>query len=379
MSRATLSACLLLALAALGLVLARPELARLPRAWLGSDPEATLPGQPADDADAEARAELPEASPKGDVAEQAPQQRAAYGRVRVQAETQTLAGLAASAVEPASRLVEARGVARVLDLTPLHALRAERHGFEAEAAAAAAAITAGRAEVERLRRLQREGAGVPQRELQQAEGRLQADTARAAGLARQLEDLAIRARQEWGEVLAGAALSEDSALQRQLAASEDFVLLVTLPGGTTLGEGVTLVHVDRQGDRARAREAHRLSPAPRGDSSLQGETWFFLTPAEGLRTGMRLDVWAPLGGEPAQGVSVPLSAVVWHEGRPWVYVQTGPEEFERRLVPEDAREFADTLLVTQGLAAGERVVSRGAQTVLSEELRWAIPDEDDDD
>jgi len=57
-------------------------------------------------------------------------------------------------------------------------------------------------------------------------------------------------------------------------------------------------------------------------------------------------------------VVVPSSAVVWHEGKPWVYVQMSPNTFVRR---------------ERGNArVGERVVVTGAEILLSEEIKSQI-------
>lgn len=65
--------------------------------------------------------------------------------------------------------------------------------------------------------------------------------------------------------------------------------------------------------------------------------------------------------EPRQrGVQVPESAVVWLDGKPWVYVQESDSRFVRR-------EFG-----TQTVAPNERVVITGAQMLLSQEFRSQI-------
>jgi hypothetical protein len=72
-------------------------------------------------------------------------------------------------------------------------------------------------------------------------------------------------------------------------------------------------------------------------------------------------------GNQMQGVIVPTSAVVWSEGKAWVYRQTASDRFTRRSVPTDIA-VERGLFVAQGVSPGDRVVTQGAQALLSEEL-----------
>jgi hypothetical protein len=73
---------------------------------------------------------------------------------------------------------------------------------------------------------------------------------------------------------------------------------------------------------------------------------------------------------------VPTSAIVWHDGQPWVYREARDHGFVRVAVPA-MPGAGSSLFVDSALTPGQRVVIRGAQTLLSEEFRQQIPDEDD--
>jgi hypothetical protein len=85
-----------------------------------------------------------------------------------------------------------------------------------------------------------------------------------------------------------------------------------------------------------------------------------------------------VGGE-MKGVVVPTSAVVWSEGRAWAYQQTGPSQFTKRSVATDL-PLANGYFVAKGLSTGDKVVTVGAQALLSEEflLRGASAGQNDD-
>jgi hypothetical protein len=65
---------------------------------------------------------------------------------------------------------------------------------------------------------------------------------------------------------------------------------------------------------------------------------------------------------------IPESAVVWNGGQPWAYVQTTPDHFTRRYVSA-GDEGEQGFLVNYGFHTGDRVVTQGAQLLLSEELK----------
>lgn len=390
----------LLGLAGALVIALQPDSGQRLRAWLealsplsapgqseSAAPSATAHGEPGTQAAGAGVEEAPEegagaaeGDDDDDDDDDGPRGLTGYGRVQLDAETRARSGLRIVEAEAITRLEEGPALANVVDLAPLLALRAETHAIDAEAAAVGAAVEGTLREVERLRLLRSEGAGVPLRELQQAEARLRTERARAEGLAVRARDVRERAVQAFGPVLVEAALSGRSSLFERLLSREEVLLLVSLPPETGLDAETSVVYVDRRSDRNRARKAYRLAAATRSEAGLQGETWYFRTAAEGLRSGMRLDVWVPQGERPRTGVSIPVAALLWHEGRPWFYLEEGGEGvFERRPLPPDAQEFAKSLFLPSGLAPGDRVVATGAQTLLSEELRWAIPEEDDDD
>ncbi len=70
-------------------------------------------------------------------------------------------------------------------------------------------------------------------------------------------------------------------------------------------------------------------------------------------------VWAD---DSAEGLAVPVSAIVDEAGQDVVYVMLGGESFERRVLRLRYRD-GDYIQVQSGLAAGKRIVTRGAYLV----------------
>lgn len=70
---------------------------------------------------------------------------------------------------------------------------------------------------------------------------------------------------------------------------------------------------------------------------------------------------------PVNGVVIPSAAILRHEGKTWIYVQSNTNEFSRVEISTD--KFADNgWFVSENLSATNRIVVSGAQTLLSAEL-----------
>ena len=91
-----------------------------------------------------------------------------------------------------------------------------------------------------------------------------------------------------------------------------------------------------------------------------------------------ISAWIPHGQETLQGVIIPDSSVVRHLGQSYVYIQLSEEQFVRRSIPIIMRA-QQGYFVRHNIFPGEKLVTTGAQMLLSEEFRGQIPDEDDDD
>ena len=76
-------------------------------------------------------------------------------------------------------------------------------------------------------------------------------------------------------------------------------------------------------------------------------------------------------GSRMQGVIVRAAAVVWWQGKAWIYVQKDTERFARREISTDT-PVEDGWFVVNGLLPDDRIVTTGAQLLLSEELRSQI-------
>jgi RND family efflux transporter MFP subunit len=133
------------------------------------------------------------------------------------------------------------------------------------------------------------------------------------------------------------------------------------------------------GAKGPPRPARYTGSAPQVEAASQRAALLYevSAPADPLwRPGLFVKATFPDPSTPPRpAVTVPASALLYHQGRTLLYVQLSPGRYERREVEVLARD-GDTLILTAGVRPGEAVVCAQPQVLLSEEFRR---DTDDDD
>jgi biotin carboxyl carrier protein len=273
-------------------------------------------------------------------------------------------------------------------------------------------------------------AGVPQRELDDAQAQLiEAQTQLAS--ARAAEDLwqqclneidspAVKAAGAWSKALTvpeekgrpmqlevaelaaqpGTAVEAGGLIARLVDCSRALVRL-DLPA-EVLQSGPPPRHIELTTDpRSAAVPATYVGPAPLVDAPSQLSGYYYLVetarPADGTqapspghetakaeqacwRPGLFVQAQLPVGNESRSVLAVPAGAILHHQGRSLVYVRTQPNLYERREVQVLGYEGDRCLLapldillednqLNFGVKAGEQVVSSQAQVLLSTEFR----------
>ena len=217
-------------------------------------------------------------------------------------------------------------------------------------------------EYTRLKTLFDENQNISEKSLQSAKATLRANEADVRAGEQQLTLQESIARQEWGSV-ASKWVEGSPELQRILDQTEMLVQM-TMPSGIEYSAPRTISLEIPGGTRT---AANFVSTFPRVDPRIQGKSFLYLAHARpGLIPGVNLLAHLSVGN-PMKGLVVPTSAVVWSEGRAWVYQQTAADRFTRRAVPTDI-PIEKGFFVTEGFSPGDKLVVQGAQALLSEEL-----------
>lgn len=269
----------------------------------------------------------------------------------------------------------------VLDPAPLAEARGRLQGSLRELDGARAAAAASAAEAHRMQGLYDDARSASQRALEVARAQAAADAARARSAEAALDAQRAAARATWGGVVAGWLEAADAApLERVLAGHE--VLLRAAPRvGETLPPG--LLTLDGGAIATPLADVAAPAGAPPARARL------YRAPGAGLAPGQRVFAAAASKAAPREGAWVPSSAVVWHAGQPWIYLEVDDDEgddakagaapadaFQRRALAGAERDGARWFVT--GLDDERKVVVRGAQVLLSEELKFQIRNENDD-
>jgi hypothetical protein len=228
-----------------------------------------------------------------------------------------------------------------------------------------ARIEAGVADKEyaRLKALAGPEQNVSEKSLQAAEAALQLDEADVRAAEQQLNLQASGLRQEWGGVVTEWATENSAQLQSMFDRGHTLVSM-TMPAGTTFAPP-RIVSLELPGGSR--IEAAFVSNYPKVDPRIQGRSVLYLTSGKSeLPPGLNLVAHLPVGGS-LKGVVIPASAVVWSEDKAWAYAQVSPERFSRSPVPTDV-PVEGGFFAGEGFAAGDKIVTVGAQALLSEEM-----------
>ncbi len=278
-------------------------------------------------------------------------------------------GIEVSALPASTHRAELPAFGTVIAPHELSAARSRQAAAAAGLDETRAALAASQKEYARLAALFEKNRNVSEKEVQAAEAAWRSDEAAASAAAVAAAAAKSDVRLEWGAELA-AWLSEGTPAFRRLEAQQDVLIQLTLPPGTGLPSPPATACLP--GPAGCAATARLVSSAPRTDPRVQGPSFFFVASAaeSGLQPGMNLTAFLPVGQE-VQGMVIPAAAVVWLGGKTWVFIEKTPGNFVRREIPA-ASPVAGGWFVPKEQVPGPRIVTTGAQYLLSEEFRSQI-------
>lgn len=287
---------------------------------------------------------------------------------------------------PYQQQVQAYG--SVLDLQPFTDLGNTIANAKAQLAIAEAKLAASQAAFQRAQVLHKDGQNFSTAQLQAAEATYQSDAASVRAAQVQTQNAAASAYQAWGPVL-GLSLTDGTVLAKDLVQHKRVLVQVTLPLGVSLPQAPQTASIETTTGQRVSIEF--ISPATRTDPKIQGVSFFFTADAaSGALPGMNVIALLPVG-QPTSGVAIPASAVVWLQGRAWVYLQTAANAFTRREIPTTlpgpgggyvvpalatSPQSESDVSVSNGAAQAfpmnDALVVKGAQMLLSQEFSAQI-------
>ncbi len=187
---------------------------------------------------------------------------------------------------------------------------------------------------------------------------LAVDTA-ALNLAKQRLSATFGQKPPWSQ-------GQSPGLLRQLADGGTQLVRVTFPLGSLPGDAPRSLSIARLGSAAGGKrvKVSLVWPAP-ADASVPGRSFFAVLRGGELGEGERVIAWAPIGAV-QPGMLIPAEAAVISDGKYWCYVEAKPGVFVRTEISSE-KPFENGYVVTQGVKAGDKVVTKGAAQLLAQE------------
>ncbi len=300
------------------------------------------------------------------------------GIVQIEDELFEKVGLKTSVTVSQSFFPETRVLVTVADLTPILNLRTQYLNTVMQKKVAEINQRAASEELARLKKVAKLTGSVASKNIVYADFSLQEAQAKKIGLEQSLASLHEQIINKWGPELASWVEDAESEQWQEILRRKEQLLYVTIPNGLVLPENINSIRLSKDQLALSNNHANRISASSVISQQPQGSTYLFKTKNKTLHSGMRLDGWIPKTEQQLEGVFVPDHAIVWYEGEPWAYIRLTDDLYQRRSLKKSVKA-AKGLFESDTIKEDEELVVEGAQMLLSEEFKWQIMDEDDDD
>ncbi len=301
-----------------------------------------------------------------------------FKAIQLDDEVASSAGIQAEHLSAMVFTPEFSAYAKVLDIAPLVQLKTEHENLLAQKKILKTELDNQNKVLKRAEKLYRiKSLSAGELEKSRADRDIKASELSAINV--QLQSNLYKIKSSWGQTVASLVLDPEHQTEfDSLAAYEKILILVSLLKDQSLTSPEQQVFISSLNKRNTAKEASYLDKANQSDNPLYGESYFYLLDSEKLRPGMRLFAWIKASGDEVSGLYLPERAVIWYANEAWIYVNHGDNVFVRKPLGK-ASKLEDGWLLNKGqIDDNALVVIKGGQTLLSEEFKWAIPNEDDD-
>jgi len=276
-------------------------------------------------------------------------------------------------LQSSQQAIEQHSIARKVDILPLLQQRQLYLSVLSEKKALAIQLQKTDYTIQRLKKLQRNKIISP-RQLQEQQTQKALYQTELKQKQQKQENLYQQSTLRWGTQVTDWFLSENNPIVQKLSNASN--TLYKIYTSSEQHSAPQTIHINAQAIRAQAHSAHFISSAP--NTSIAKPAFFYLSEQPTLQS-VRVHTWLPLAKQ-RTGVIIPSSAIVWHLGDSYVYLQsdTDAEYFQRLRIQKPHAIDTQSYFVSD-LQTGQKLVATGAQLLLSEEFRSQIPAEDDDD
>jgi len=291
--------------------------------------------------------------------------------ITLDAATQAREGIRVDPVSECSRRTELRATSVILSMSGVAALRNSYVAARTKLERDRMDLATSRSQYERTKSLYDENQNMSLQAMQGAEATYRNNQAQVTADEQDANLQLDTIRQSWGSVVE-KWVSSNSPILNAVLEQREFLAQVVFPPGEVAIAPVTL-SIGLPGNQS--VKAQLVSSMPQVNAQIQGISNLYLVPSRpSLAVGMNLAVLVPVGTW-VRGVTIPQSAVVWWQGKAWVYEATSLTTFTRREISTANPVSAGYFVPGSTFAPGTKLVTAGAQALFSEEFRSQIQQE----
>ena len=168
---------------------------------------------------------------------------------------------------------------------------------------------------------------------------------------------------DWGSAL----MTNGNEILEQIAGNQTALVRLDLPAGENLASPPVSARLVLSTVETNPVAADYFDAVAGVDPQTQGQSFLFLVKGQTLPPAAAVTGYLKTTGETVNGVVIPAAAVLRYEGKGWIYVQTGTNQFSREAISLDC-PVAGGWFVPQNAPMTNGIVVTGAQSVLTDEL-----------
>ena len=286
-------------------------------------------------------------------------------------------GIKAEPLATVSYMPEFSTQARVMDIIPLVTIKADYSNMNAEKNILSDDLNNHSRILKRAEALY-ETKSLTLRELEKIRAEHAVKYSSLNAMKTRISNFAYEARSKWGGVISDMIFDSDNQTDfDKFASGESSLVIISLLKNQQLDPENQKVYINDISERGTAIKANYIDYATTVENPYHGQGYIYSIDKSGLSAGLKLYAWIEEGSEKINGLFVPERAVIWYANEPWVYIKRKNNLFVRKPL-ENAVKLPEGWLLKESNQENMPVVTSGGQTLLSEEFKWAIPDEDAD-
>jgi hypothetical protein len=184
--------------------------------------------------------------------------------------------------------------------------------------------------------------------------------------------------QEWGSLFKELLTNPKRSLLKNIFNSESRLLKITIANNKRQKVIPSELMVSSLNQPKNKYKANFITESPIGNSDIQGRAYFYLTSSNILMMGSKINAYIEtVKDSHVKKFHIPKSAIVWDDGKPWIYAKTGNNSFLRYPLFK-MKEVNDGWNVQFKNISPKEIVTKGAQLLLSEEYKHLITNENED-